>query len=80
MTLLDNLLDAAEPTWVVLGDPDTPDDRDLVESAFHRLEQRGFVTHTREASGKPDGSVLEPENWWELTDQAWELMGMIKRP
>jgi hypothetical protein len=78
-TLLDNLLDAAEPTWIVLKDPATGGDRE-VEAAFCDLELRGLVRRTREPSGNPEGAFLDPEDWWTLTDQAWEILRLIKRP
>jgi hypothetical protein len=78
--LLAKLLDAAEPTWILLEDPHTGGDREAVEAAFRDLELRSLVTRTREPSGNPAGGVMDPEDWWTLTDQAWDLLGLIKPP
>jgi hypothetical protein len=79
-TLLDNLLNSPEPTWIMLEDSDTDGDRELVEAAFRDLEQRNLVTRTREASGNPAAEPTDPEDWWALTNEAWDLLGLIKRP
>jgi hypothetical protein len=79
--LLDNLLDgSAEPTWIVLHDPETGGNREVVEARFRELELRGLVTRSRELSGRPDGEFMELDDWWALTDQGWEVLGLIKPP
>jgi hypothetical protein len=81
LTLLDGLLDgSAEPTWIVLEDPDTGGDREVVEATFRDLEQRGLVTHTRELSGNSAGEPMELDDWWALTGRGWEALGQIKPP
>jgi hypothetical protein len=87
--LISTLLNAAEPTWIILRDPDVPDDPGRVEAALHDLERRGLVYSTWEPAGDPgDFGVLEswhgrPErmcHWWALTDRGWDLLGLIKSP
>lgn len=80
MTLLDSLLDGAEPTWIVLEDPATGGDRQVVESAYGELERRGLVTRTPEGN-LPDAHKLpDRDDWWMITDRGWEILGLIKRP
>jgi hypothetical protein len=88
-TLVGKFLDAGEPTWMILKDPDVPDDRDHVEAALGDLERRGLAYRTWEPAGGPDDfGVLQtrrghPErmcDWWALTDEGWDLLGLIKSP
>ena len=77
--VLGTLLNDAEPTWIIVQDPEVPGDRDSVEAALRDLEQRGFVHSTWELSGEHD---REPgmDHWWALTDEGWDLLGLIKSP
>lgn len=79
-TLLDGLLDAAEPTWILLKHLELTENRDTVEAALRELEQRGLLLRTREPSGAAGATGDEPENWWMITDNGWEMLGLIKRP
>jgi hypothetical protein len=87
--LIGTFLDAAEPTWIILSDPEVPDDVELVQDVLQDLERRGLVYSTWEpAFGPEDFGVLEtwhgrPErmcHWWALTDEGWDLLGLIKSP
>jgi hypothetical protein len=73
------LLDAAEPTWIVLGSPEVREERDRVETALKDLERRSLVYSTWEPALGPEGEP-EMDNWWALTDEAWDLLGLIKSP
>jgi hypothetical protein len=77
--LLGRVLNRAEPTWIMLDAPDVPDDRGEVEAALRDLEQRGIVYSKVEQSGET-GRERAPENWWALTDEGWDLLGLIKSP
>jgi hypothetical protein len=87
--LISTFLNAAEPTWIIVQDPDVPYDLDRVEAVLRDLERRGLVHSTWEPAGGPeDFGVLEtwrgrPErmcHWWALTDEGWDLLGLIKSP
>jgi len=78
--LVQTILDAAEPTWKLLADPDVPDDQELVEAAMRDLEARGLVASTWEPSGDSSNPRQEMCWWWVLTDEAWDLLGLIKSP
>lgn len=72
--------DAGEPTWIVVGDQDVPSqDRAEVERALTRLEDDGLVHSTVASSGEP-GRAEEPDRWWAITDECWDLLGLIKSP
>lgn len=73
------LLDAAEPTWMVVRELEMPDDRAGVISVLRGLEARGAVYSTVETSGE-EGRASEPDRWWALTDEGWDLLGLIKSP
>jgi hypothetical protein len=74
---------------MILKDPDVPGDRVRVEAALGDLERRGLVYRTSEPAGGPeDFAVLQtwrghPErmcDWWAVTDEGWDLLGLIKSP
>jgi len=73
------LLDAAEPTWIVARELEMSDDRAGVISVLRGLEAQGVVYSTVEASGE-QGRESEPDRWWALTDEGWDLLGLIKSP
>lgn len=73
--LIGDLLDAGEPTWMLLEDSER--DRAGVEAAMDDLERRGLVRGRVEASGAP-GRAQEPDTWWDLTDEAWDMLGPIR--
>jgi hypothetical protein len=81
-TLMCGILDAAEPTWLLLKDPDVADDAQVVDAAMRDLEERGLVLSTWERAMAPDepwpGEGMCP--WWALSEQGWELLGLIKSP
>lgn len=79
-TLLENLLDDEEPTWLVLKDPGAGGDRKAAEAALGELERHGLVKRARRASGNPDSDPMELEDWWAITGPGWEMLGLIKRP
>ena len=87
--LISTFLDAAEPTWIIVKDLDLPGDRERAEATLRDLERRGLVHSTWEPSGGPeDSGVIEtwrgrPElmcHWWALTEEGWDLLGLIKSP
>jgi hypothetical protein len=87
-TLVESIVDAAEPTWILLKDPNIAADGETVEAALRDLEERGLVRSTWEPSGDAEFGALETWRgerlrmckWWALTDAGWELFGLIKSP
>jgi hypothetical protein len=77
--VLGTLVEWGLPTWMVLRDIDVTADRATVEAVLEDLQQQGLVYSTREASGEP-GRESEPDRWWAITHQAWDLLGFIKSP
>jgi hypothetical protein len=77
--LVHTILDRGEPTWVIASDPDVQADRDSIEAAMVDLEQRGIVYRSWEESGET-GDAERMCNWWALTDEAWDLLGLVKSP
>jgi hypothetical protein len=73
------LLDAAEPTWIVARELELSDGRAGVIAVLRELEAEGFVHSTVEEGGEP-GREREPERWWAITDEGWDLLGLIKSP
>jgi hypothetical protein len=73
------LLNDHEPTWIVAQDPDVPGDRDGVEVALRDLEARNLVRTRRAESGEA-GRESAMEDWWALTPDGWDLLGLIKSP
>jgi hypothetical protein len=73
------LLNDHEPTWIVAQDPDVPGDRDGVVVALRDLEARNLVRSRRAASGEA-GRESALEDWWALTDNGWDLLGLTKSP
>jgi hypothetical protein len=77
--LLDCVMDAAEPTWIMLKEiPEAHGDRELLERALADLESRGLLLRTRELSFDPDAADVEVGDWWALTDAGWEFLGETK--
>jgi hypothetical protein len=77
--MLGCLLDAAEPTWIVLAELDEPLDRAGVEAVLADLERQALVYSVLEEGGEP-GKESELDRWWALTDECWDILGMIKSP
>ena len=75
-TLIGRLLDAAEPTWMVLRDPEVSGDRDRALATLRDLERRGLIHNTKEESGET-GRESAAEDWWALTDEGWDLLGLL---
>jgi hypothetical protein len=73
------LLDDHEPTWIVAQDRHVSGDRDGVVVALRDLEARNLVRSRRAESGEA-GRESALEDWWALTDNAWDLLGLIKSP
>jgi hypothetical protein len=87
--LIGTLLDAAEPTWIIVEHPNVTDDLERVETTLRGLEDRGLVYSTwKPAYGPDDFGVLEDWHgrphrmchWWALSDEGWDLLGLIKSP
>ena len=79
-TLLRTMLDAGEATWIILKDRDVPNDRDHVVAVLEELEGRNLVRSTVEVSFDPGREPYSLDRWWALTDEAWDLLGLIKSP
>jgi hypothetical protein len=73
------LLDDHEPTWIVAADPEVSADRVRVKAVLDGLEEKKLVTSVLAASGE-SGRESEPDRWWAVTDEGWDLLGMIKPP
>jgi hypothetical protein len=74
--LLDFLLNAAEPTWIMLKEmPELRDDRTALETMLGDLEERGMVRRTREPSMNPDAQEMDLDDWWALTPVGWRALG-----
>jgi hypothetical protein len=78
-TVLSCLLDDAEPTWIIVADPEIAASRACVEAVLEALQLDGYVQSVLASSGEP-GRALEPERWWAATDKAWGMLGLIKSP
>jgi hypothetical protein len=78
-TLLENILNAAEPTWIILQDKTIKDDRQAVENALRDLEARNLVFSSWELAAQGHGHP-DMDHWWAVTDTGWELLGLIKPP
>lgn len=80
-TLLESLLGGAEPTGIVLKHSASGRDRQVVQTAYLELVRRGLVTRTPEGNSPPENQRLpDHDDWWLITDQGWETLGLIKRP
>jgi hypothetical protein len=73
--LLRFVMDAAEPTWIIVKElEEARGDRATVEAGLRDLEAGGLLRRQRELSGDPDGSTAY-DDWWSLTEVGWELLG-----
>ena len=77
--VLSSLADAAEPTWIVAAEVSAVADRDTVEAVLEELENNRLVYSVLEAGGEP-GKDREIDRWWAITDETWDLLGLIKSP
>jgi hypothetical protein len=77
--LIGCLLDDAEPTWIVASDPDVSSKRQDLESALADLEAKGLVFSVPSQAFEP-GTESRLERWWAVTDECWDLLGLIKSP
>lgn len=75
--LIGDLMTAGEPTWILLDERER--DRAGVEAALRDLERRGLVRGTVEVGGAP-GRADELDTWWDLTDEAWDMLAVIQPP
>jgi hypothetical protein len=73
------MFNAGEPTWIIVADPDVQGDRVGVEAVLEELEQKGLVYSVFEWGGEP-GRESEPDRWWAITDEGWDLLGLVKSP
>jgi hypothetical protein len=73
------LADAGEPTWIVAKEMKPAEDRANVEAMLNGLREQGLVSSSLEQSGEP-GTEPELDQWWTITDDGWEMLGMIKSP
>jgi hypothetical protein len=73
------LLNAAEPTWIVLSAADVQMDRARAEAVLSDLENQSLVYSVLEDGGEP-GKESELDRWWGITDECWDILGMIKSP
>jgi hypothetical protein len=77
--VLSCLLNAAEPTWIVVSDPNVQMDRGRAEAVLSELESQSLVYSVLEEGGEP-GRANDLDRWWALTDECWDTLGMIKSP
>jgi hypothetical protein len=77
--VLSCLLNAAEPTWIVVSDPNVQLDRARAEAVLSELEKRSLVYSVLGTGGEP-GRASELDRWWAVTDECWDILGMIKSP
>jgi hypothetical protein len=77
--LLACLYNDAEPTWTVLADRDVSADHDTVEVGLQDLEDHGLIFSALSPSGGP-GTQNELVPWRAMTDETWDLLGLIKSP
>lgn len=77
--VLGALADAAEPTWMVMANRDVPADGAAVEAVLEDLQEQGLIYSTLEESGER-GRESEPDRWWAICDETWDLLGFIKSP
>jgi hypothetical protein len=78
-TILGALFNDHEPTRMIAKDPDVQDDRESVDAALRDLGARGLVDGRRGESGET-GREPETAEWWAMTDECWELLGLIRSP
>jgi hypothetical protein len=77
--VLRSLMDDVEPTWIVAADPDVAAGRAEVEAVLSELEAQNLVASRLEEGGEP-GRESELDRWWAVTDEGWDLLGMIRSP
>jgi hypothetical protein len=73
------LADAGEPTWIVANEMKPAKDRANVELVLEGLREQGLVRSSLEESGEP-GKESELDRWWAITDDGWEMLGMVRSP
>jgi hypothetical protein len=77
--VLGALCNDAEPTWIVVQDPDVPGDRESVLAALRDLEARNLV-HSVIAESAQTGRESANEDCLALTDECWDLVVLIESP
>lgn len=71
------LADAAEPTVHVMREVGRSGP--TVEAALRELRDKGLVArHSEPFMDAERGEVLDHVDWWKLTDEAWDMLGLIK--
>jgi hypothetical protein len=73
--ILGALFNDHEPTSIIADEPDVLGDRESVTTALRDLETHSLV---RCAWNEP--AETGREQWWALTDECWDLLGLIKSP
>jgi hypothetical protein len=76
-SVLFSLADADEPTWIVADALGAS--RAEVEVILRRLQESNLVYSVLEWSGEP-GKAEQSDHWWAITDEGWDMLGMIKSP
>jgi hypothetical protein len=77
--VLGALADAGEATWLVAKALDMAADRASVEAVLESLQDQNLVYSVLEEGGEP-GKESEPDRWWAITDEGWDLLGFVKSP
>jgi len=75
--VLGSLLNDAEPTWIITTDLQVSTDRVDVEAVLEELQEQNLVYGVLEEGGEP-GKESEKDCWWALTEEGWDLLGLIK--
>jgi len=71
------LLNDAEPTWIITTDLQVSTDRVDVEAVLEELQEQNLVYGVLEEGGEPC-KESEKDRWWALTEEGWDLLGLIK--
>jgi hypothetical protein len=73
------LLDDPEATWIIAAEVGMPADRAGAEAALRELHGKRLVASGLGAGGEP-GKEADLDRWWGITDEGWDLLGLIKSP
>lgn len=74
------LVDGAEPRWLLAHDCRLSATNWTLIAACEELEELGLIQHTQRRSADPRPGVPAMEDWWGLTDRAWDALGLVRRP
>lgn len=75
--VLFSLADDGEPTWLVAGAVSV--DRSSAEAMLEGLQEQGLVYSDLLEAWEP-GKEDYLDRWWAITDEGWDLLGLIKSP